>query len=340
MDDFAPGTAGHAPDLTLARSVLERLRQRLRFAVLGRDEVVDLVLAALLADGHVLLEDYPGSGKTTLAKALGDAVEDGGGDTFPAFRRIQFTPDLLPSDITGVSVFEPDSGRFHFRPGPLFAHVVLGDEINRTSPKVQAAMLEAMAEKQVTVDNVTHPLDEFFFVIATQNPRDVAGTYPLPVPQLDRFLLKIRMDYIDRDAELAVLDTRVARQSAPDPGSLPRVGRGEVVEARRIVEQGVHVAPAVHTCLVDLARALRAHPQVVQGVSTRSLVLLVPALKAAALLRNRDYVSAEDIAWLSPHVFGHRMELGPGAGSPADIVRQVLKAPLEALSRSTLRPEA
>jgi|WetSurMetagenome_2_1015567.scaffolds.fasta_scaffold23131_2 MoxR-like ATPase len=333
-------TPAPAPDLAPARDVIQRLRERLRFAVLGRDEVVDLVLVALLADGHVLLEDYPGSGKTTLAKALGAAITDGAEDPLPVFRRIQFTPDLLPSDITGVSVFEPETGRFVFRPGPIFAHVVLGDEINRTSPKVQSAMLEAMAEKQVTVDNVSHPLDDLFFVIATQNPRDVAGTYPLPVPQLDRFLLKIRMDYIDRESEIAVLDTRLARQAGPDGSSVPKVERRDLVAARRLVEEGVHVSPLIHSCLVDLARALRSSPKVVQGISTRSLVLLIPALKVSALMRGRDYVSADDISWLAPHVFGHRMELGPGAGSPAQIIRECLKGPVEALSRSTLKREA
>lgn len=318
-----------------ARNVMERLGRRIRFQVLGRDEVVDLVLVALLADGHVLLEDYPGSGKTTLAKALGESLA-GSGD-LPAFRRIQFTPDLLPSDITGTTVFEPAGGEFRFRMGPVFAHVVLADEINRTSPKVQAALLEALAEKQVTVDNATHALDPLFFVIATQNPRDVAGTYPLPLPQLDRFLFKIRMEPISREAELAVLGTRLARREAVAPPSLPPVERTEILEARDQVERGVFIHEAVDRCLVDTARALRAHPQVVQGVSTRSLVLLVPALKAAACLRGRDYVATEDIAWLAPHVFAHRMELGPGSASAAELVRACLEGPLDELSRSTLR---
>jgi len=336
--DETPVTPGTDP-LALTRSVLKRLGDRLRYAVLGRDEVVDLVLVALLADGHALLEDYPGSGKTVLAKALGASIADpdGEADGIPAFRRIQFTPDLLPSDITGVSVFDAETSGFHFRPGPLFAHVVLGDEINRTSPKVQAAMLEAMAEKQVTVDNISHPLHPFFFVLATQNPRDVAGTYPLPLPQLDRFLFKIRMDHIGRDEELKVLDTRLARQSEPDEASLPRVGRDEVVKARAELERAVFVHPLVHECLVDGARALRSHPKVVQGVSTRSLVLMVPALKAAAVLRDRDYVSGDDIAWLAPRVFAHRMEMAPGAGDGTAAVRECLQAPLESLSRATLK---
>ncbi|MEW6278596.1 MAG: AAA family ATPase [Candidatus Eremiobacterota bacterium] len=320
-----------------AAGVLKRLEKRLKHAIRGRDDVIELLLVALMADGHVLLEDYPGSGKTTLAKTLGEAIaDDSPGELIAPFRRIQFTPDLLPSDITGVSVFEPDTGSFVFRPGPLFAHVVLGDEINRTSPKVQSAMLEAMAEKQVTVDNVSYKLDDLFFVIATQNPRDQAGTYPLPVAQLDRFLFKIRMTHIDRDAELDVLNSYKDRRSAD--GNLPGVTRSEVVQARRAVDEHVYIHPNVHTCLVDVARALRASPQVLQGVSTRSLVLLLPALQACALLRGRNYVLPEDVAHLSPHVFTHRMELAPGSENPHQLIRECSKPALEQLSRQTLKP--
>lgn len=332
-----PPAAGRAAsDLHLPISVMQRVRNRLRRAVKGRDSVIDMVLIALMADGHVLLEDYPGSGKTTLAKALGDAlIDDIPDDEIPGFRRIQFTPDLLPSDVTGVSVFDADSGTFHFRRGPIFAYVVLADEINRTSPKVQSALLEAMAEKQVTVDNVSYKLNDLFFVIATQNPLDLAGTYPLPVAQLDRFLFKIRMDYIDREAEIEVLNTRLER-AEPLGDELPRVSRGEVVEARRIIEHTVKISPLVNTCLVDCARALRAHPKVAQGISTRSLVLMAPALKAAAVLMGRDYVTGDDIRWLAPYVFAHRLVLAPGVDDAAAVVAESLKGPLEALSRASL----
>lgn len=322
--------------MEMARSVFERLDRRLQRAVKGRDDVVELLLVALLADGHVLLEDYPGSGKTTLAKALGDSiVDDHATDDIAGFRRIQFTPDLLPSDITGVNIFDADSSSFHFRRGPIFAYVVLGDEINRTSPKVQSAMLEAMAEKQVTVDNVSFPLDDLFFVVATQNPRDVAGTYPLPVAQLDRFLFKIRMDYIDRDSEIEVLTTRLERR-APPPDDMPKVARSEVLQARRAAENAVFVHPGIHSCLVDIARALRAHRRVAQGISTRCLVLAVPALKACAVMRGRDFVSGEDIERLAPHLFAHRLSLAPGADDASAIVAECVRAPLEALSRGTL----
>ena len=324
--------------LDTAKTVASRLTARLQHAIRGRDEVIDLLLVALLADGHVLLEDYPGSGKTTLAKALGESIEDDNpGEKIVAFRRIQFTPDLLPSDITGVSVFEPESSRFIFRPGPLFAHVVLADEINRTSPKVQAAMLEAMAEKQVTADNISHTLDDLFFVIATQNPRDQVGTYPLPVAQLDRFLFKIVMDHIDSKSELDVLRSYKERRSAPNVQTMPPVSRSQVLRARQAIDEGIYLAPAVQECLVELATALRAAPQVLQGVSTRSLVLMMPALQAAALLRGRDYVIAEDIDWLLPHIFGHRLELAPGVEDAEKVIKEACKKSLETLSRATLR---
>lgn len=309
------------------------LRRRLRAAVKGRDEVIDLIITALFADGHVLLEDYPGSGKTTLAKALGESVTDAEGQHIAPFRRVQFTPDLLPSDVTGVSVFDAPTSRFEFRPGPIFAHVLLADEINRTSPKVQSAMLEAMAEKQVTVDNHTYPLDAFFFVIATQNPRDLAGTYPLPVAQLDRFLFKIHMDYITRDAEIDVLATRKERRSAP---AEKLVTRDEVIESRTLMEEHVAVDQRVQVCLVDAANNLRQHKKVLQGLSTRSLVLMIPALQAVALLNGRDYVSSKDIEYLAPYVFGHRLVVAPGAGDARAVVMECLKGPLETLTRSTM----
>ena len=187
-----------------AAEIIERLQKRLRASIVGRNDVIDLLIVALLADGHVLLEDYPGSGKTTLAKALGESILSTETQV-ESMRRVQFTPDLLPSDVTGTTIFDPDARRFDFRPGPVFTHILLADEINRTSPKVQSALLEAMGEKQCTIDNTTHALSELFFVIATQNPLDLAGTFPLPTAQLDRFLFKIRMTHISTQDELDLL---------------------------------------------------------------------------------------------------------------------------------------
>jgi MoxR-like ATPase len=323
--------------LSGAREVSERLGARLRAAVRGRDEVVELVLVALLSDGHVLLEDYPGSGKTTLARALGNALEEGNGtSSVAAFRRIQFTPDLLPSDITGTNIFDVETSRFAFRRGPVFAHIVLADEINRTSPKVQAAMLEAMAEKQVTVDNQSYLLDDLFFVIATQNPLDLAGTYPLPTPQLDRFLFKIEMKHIDRASELEVLD-QYPRASLEVARDHPGVTREEILAARRQTRGAVHVAPVVKEALVDLARLLRSDSRVLQGASTRALVLMLPALQARAVIHGRDFVSPEDIAALAPYVFKHRLECAPGVEDVDALIEEAAAVEIEKLARVSLR---
>ena len=323
--------------LSGAREVAERLGARLRAAVRGRDEVVELVLVALLSDGHVLLEDYPGSGKTTLARALGNALEEGDGTSgVPAFRRIQFTPDLLPSDITGTNIFDVETSRFAFRRGPVFAHIVLADEINRTSPKVQAAMLEAMAEKQVTVDNQSYLLDDLFFVIATQNPLDLAGTYPLPTPQLDRFLFKIEMKHIARASELEVLD-QYPRASLEVARDHPGVTRTEILAARRQTRGAVYVAPVVKEALVDLARLLRSDSRVLQGASTRALVLMLPALQARAVIYGRDFVSPEDIAALAPYVFKHRLECAPGVEDVDALIEEATAVEVEKLARASLR---
>ena len=329
-----------ADAMTTATTAMKRLSARLGAAIKGRDDVIELVLVGLLADGHVLLEDYPGSGKTTLARALGEAIHDDGANAankeIAPFRRVQFTPDLLPSDITGTSVFEPDTNTFSFRPGPLFAHVVLADEINRTSPKVQSALLEAMAEKQVTVDNKTHALDELFFVIATQNPLDVAGTYPLPTPQLDRFLFKIKMRHISRDAELSVL-ADYPRPALVSAGSLPGVTRAELLGARKFIREGVRIDPVFNTAIVDFARNLRSDRRVLQAASTRSLVALMPALQARALLRGRNYVLPEDLETLAPFVFEHRMEVAPGVDDGVAVIREALAPILEILAKESMR---
>jgi MoxR-like ATPase len=328
------------------RGVAARLRDRVRHDVIGRDDIIELVLISLFADGHVLLEDYPGSGKTTLAKALGHAFVEaspadegaagGKGESdslgIATFRRVQFTPDLLPSDITGVTIFDTTTNLFSFRRGPVFASILLVDEINRTSPKVQSALLEAMAEKQVTVDNVSHRLDDLFFVMATQNPLDSVGTYPLPLAQLDRFLFKLTMKHIDAASELRVLEAwgrpRVAME-------LPKVHRSEVIAGRALLREKVAVSRAVQQCLVDIATALRDTTRTRQGVSTRSLVQAIPALQTRALLTGRDYVSSEDIEALAFPIFAHRMELMPGVQADL-LVKDALKGPIEKLSRSTL----
>ncbi len=337
--EFAP-PAAPVQGVAGALDVANRLFNRLRAAVVGRDDVIELILVALFADGHVLLEDYPGSGKTTLAKTLGLSIlDDEPDDDIPSFRRIQFTPDLLPSDISGVNIFDVEANRFDFRRGPIFTYTLLADEINRTSPKVQSALLEAMAEKQVTVDNTTYRLDDLFFVIATQNPLDLAGTYPLPTAQLDRFLFKIRMEHISREDELNVL----APYPAPRENKvaeLPGVTRTEVLEARQICREHVHVAKPIKECLVDIARATREDRSIISGVSTRALVFALPALQARAMFHRRDYVAPEDVAALAPFIFAHRVELVPGITDAHEIIRGCAAGPIETLNRASLRAAA
>lgn len=342
IDNSVAADAGLSSAVAILTTLMDTVKQQ----VLGRDEVIELAIIALIADGHILLEDFPGSGKTTLAKALGEAITDPRfhaerqqqlpEDSIVPFRRIQFTPDLLPSDITGVPVFDSNSNAFHFRHGPLFAHVVLADEINRTSPKVQSAMLEAMGEKQVTVDNTTYFLDELFFVIATQNPLDLVGTYPLPTPQLDRFLFKITMDHIDRASELDVLDTYKSRRD--QLGKLETVTRDQVLAARAQIDAHVVISSAVKTALVDISRNLRQDDRVLQGNSTRSMVLMLPALQVSAALRGRNFVSAEDIELLLPRVLGHRIELAPGVSDFNKVLVDNMRGPMEQLAKGTLAP--
>lgn len=323
--------------LTEALLVLNNLQDIVKQQVLGRDNVIELAIVAMIADGHILLEDFPGSGKTTLAKALGEAIESEGASSeqIVPFRRIQFTPDLLPSDVTGVPIFDANSNEFHFRHGPLFAHVVLADEINRTSPKVQSAMLEAMGEKQVTVDNTTYSLDDLFFVIATQNPLDLVGTYPLPTPQLDRFLFKITMSHIDRDSELQVLDSIYERKQSLRKRKT--VDRNDILTVRKTISEEINISQAIKTALVDISRNIRKDDRVLQGNSTRSMVLLLPALQTCAALRGREYVSSDDIELLIPHVLNHRIELAPGVNNFDKILQENMQKPLDELAKSTLK---
>ena len=310
------------------------IQERMRYDVMGRDDVIELILVALLADGHVLLEDFPGSGKTTLAKALGNSLSSEGVEKdISAFRRMQFTPDLLPGDITGVMVFDPEASQFYFRRGPIFTHIALVDEINRTSPKVQSALLESMGEKQVTIDNVTHRLSDLFFVIATQNPLDAVGTYPLPIAQLDRFMFKIRMTNISREAELEVIKNWGRPRK---PCNLPTVTVAQILEAREYVRNKIAVADGVMECLVDIIRTIRDDPRCLQGASTRSLVQAVPALQAHAFLNGREYVSVKDIEKLAIPLFSHRLQLAPGVNDASVLVREALARPLSKLSSSLM----
>ncbi|MGH9123565.1 MAG: AAA family ATPase [Acidimicrobiales bacterium] len=265
----------------------------------GKEQAIRLALVCLFAEGHLLIEDVPGVGKTSLAKALARSLDC-------EWHRIQFTPDLLPSDVTGVTVYNRQTGAFTFRPGGIFANVVLGDEINRASPKTQAALLEAMEERQVTVDSITYRLPAPFMVIATQNPAEHEGTYPLPESQLDRFLLRIRMGYPDRAAEIDMLDTHA---SGGNVETLTPVLSPADVEMMVEATKAVHVAPALKGYIVDLAAATRRHGALILGMSPRAALALQRASRAHAASRGREYVIPDDIKALVGPVLEHRLAL-------------------------------
>lgn len=295
-------------DLTDASTTLfqnaARLREAVSRVVVGKDEQVKIAVTVLLAGGHLLLEDVPGVGKTVLAKTLARAMAT-------RVNRIQFTPDMLPSDVTGVAVYDQVSNQFDFQPGPIFANVVIGDEINRASPKTQSALLECMEERQVSVDGVTHQLPDPFTVFATQNPAEMEGTYPLPEAQRDRFMARISMGYPDRDAELAMLESR----DGADPlTTLEPVISADNVRTMIAQVQQVFVAPSIKRYVVDLARATREHAAVRVGVSPRASLQLLRAAKAAAAVAGRGYVIPDDVQHLLAPVFAHRLVLGARGG--------------------------
>ncbi len=319
-------------DTKRSSHLIAQLIKNIEIIIRGRTEVIKLVITAMIADGHILLEDYPGSGKTTLAKTLGHSIASSlEKEGSVGFHRVQFTPDLLPSDILGVNIYNQKDGTFHFSRGPVFTNILLADEINRTSPKVQSALLECMAEKQVTLDNVTYFLDDFFFVIGTQNPLDIAGTYPLPLVQLDRFLMKLDLGHIDRATELDVLSNyKQIRQV----GKVKPVCNYDDILYLRDTADKVYADELVLNCIVDIIDETRTSDKIILGASTRSSIMFLRALKAYALVHGRDYIIEDDIRNLAVNVLFHRLRFRDSVKNPKDALDKIVADKVELLVKA------
>lgn len=284
-------------DIAFISENASKIKENIAKVIVGKDDVINLLLTALLADGHVLIEDMPGTGKTKLAKALAASLD-------ADFNRIQFTPDLLPADITGLDIYNQKSGQFEFTKGPVFTNILLADEINRATPRTQSGLLECMEERQVTVDGQTHTLDEPFFLIATQNPVETAGTYPLPEAQLDRFMMQIKMGYPTVAEELQIINRYISHDPLED--LLPVCSKNDLFKMKEMVKE-VFVHDSVKEYITHLVEATRKHPMLVLGVNPRGTLALLKCTQAYAAIMGRDYVTPDDVKALCTSVFSHRL---------------------------------
>jgi MoxR-like ATPase len=299
----AVGTGLKPAPAIAPRQTLQTIRDNVERVIVGKRSEIELALVALTCQGHLLIEDVPGVGKTVLAKALARSIGC-------SFKRIQFTPDLLPSDVTGVSIYNQKTNEFEFRPGPIVAQVVLADEINRATPKTQASLLESMEERQLTVDGVTYALPEPFVVLATQNPIEYEGTFPLPESQLDRFMLRLRLGYPARDDELEILEDQRVRHPLE---SLEPVVEAEDLRRAQVAVRQVRVDDLIRRYLVDIGRSSRDHPDLLLGASPRATLALFRGAQALALLAGRDYVIPDDVKALAEPTLAHRLIVRPAA---------------------------
>jgi MoxR-like ATPase len=306
-------------DLERLRSIADELRQQVQKAVVGQDEALDLLLVSLYSGGHVLLEGVPGTAKTLLVRAFAAAMS-------LDFGRIQFTPDLMPGDVLGTNLFNFQTNTFQLVKGPIFTEALLADEINRTPPKTQAALLQAMQERQVTIDNTTHELGAGFMVIATQNPIEQQGTYPLPEAQLDRFLFKHVLAYPERSQEIEIVSRQGQYGLVPDVDALGIVAVIDLagIEAARKAVSGVRLSPENVAYVVDLVRATRQHPSLQFGASPRAAGMLATAARSYAAIEGRDYVIPDDVKYLAVPCLRHRLVLSPGAEIEGQTVEQII----------------
>jgi len=304
-----------------------KLLDNLEKVIRGKRECLETVVTGLFAGGHILIEDVPGLGKTTLAKTLAHLISRSKKGKPVVFKRIQFTPDLLPYDITGVDVFDPYSNKFIFSPGPAFTNILLADEINRTTPKVQSALLEVMAENQVTVGNKTHKMDPFFFVIATQNPVETEGTYPLPLAQIDRFLMKIHIGYPSEEVEIGIVKEDPALIIMPT--IRPVCGTDDILNIRNVVSK-VYCDDRLIKTIVSIVSATRHYRGIELGASPRASIMLIKAARAYALVKGRGYVIDQDLVHLAPIVIAHRLRLKAIKLNPETLIRDIT---LDALSK-------
>ncbi|MBN2531269.1 MAG: AAA family ATPase [Spirochaetales bacterium] len=307
----------------------QKLLKNLERVIRGKQECLEFLITGLIAGGHILIEDVPGLGKTTLAKTLAHLISRTKKGNPVVFKRIQFTPDLLPYDITGVDVFDPHSNQFIFSPGPAFANILLADEINRTTPKVQSALLEVMAENQVTVGNKTHKMDSFFFVIATQNPVETEGTYPLPLAQIDRFLMKIRIGYPSEDIEIGIVKDDPAFTVMP--AMQPVCGKDDILNIRDAVSR-IYCDERLIKVIVSIVSATRNYRGIELGASPRASLMLIKAARAYAMVKGRGYVIDQDIVHLAPIVIAHRLRIKTVKLDPEKLIRDIT---LDALSKIT-----
>lgn len=300
------------------KAIAQRISENVERVIVGKSKEVELALVAMLSQGHVLIEDVPGVGKTMLAKSLSRSI----GCTF---RRVQFTPDLLPSDVTGVSIYNQKTGEFEFRQGPIMAQIVLADEINRATPKTQSSLLEAMEERQVTVDGRTYQLPNPFLVLATQNPIEYEGTYPLPEAQLDRFIMRISLGYPSKADEVAIIDSQ---QKVHPIESLRQVASPEEMISLQEAVKGIFVDPLMKEYIVSIVDATRKHPGVYLGASPRGSLALFHTSQARALMQGRDFVLPDDIKILAPNVLSHRIIISPSSRmrdvSGTSVVKEIL----------------